>query len=135
MKHKQDKDRSLFERLGGVVVIEKIVREFYQRVTSDRLLSKKFVDVDLEWLMQKQIEVFIEATGGPIITPVQRMRISHIHLPVSEGYFAKMRGHLIDTLHKLTISFPLINEIENLVRPITHSPIRSEKSTNRGEIE
>jgi hypothetical protein len=74
--------------------------------------------------MQTQVDIFTEATGGPMTNPVQRMRSSFIHLPVSGDYFPKMRIHLIETLLNLSIDFPLIDEIVRLLRPIRYSSAR-----------
>ncbi|CAM3631472.1 globin domain-containing protein [Cytobacillus oceanisediminis] len=56
--------KSLFEEIGGTVIIEKLVEAFYPRVYADPILSPLF-EGDIKEIKQKQRMFLTQFLGGP----------------------------------------------------------------------
>lgn len=95
---------SIYDRIGGKPAIRRVVKEFYQRMTTDPVFAARFRYVDLGRLMGHQVAVFTLLTGGPNETNRDTEQIHgwlqrvHGHLRLTSGEFDRMAGHLVSTL-------------------------------------
>ena len=93
-----DKQQTLFERVGGEQAISDLIHEFYDRVLADLELKPFFKDVSVDKLRRMQREFFSAALDGPI--SYTGRPLSHVHhgRGITKHHFALYVGHLIDTL-------------------------------------
>lgn len=101
-------DVTMFERLGGVVVIDRLVESFYDRM--DRLPEAEGIRAmhpdDLGPIKQVLKRYLTEWTGGPALyTPEKghpRLRQRHLGFPIGDGerdaWLLCMRGALDETV-------------------------------------
>lgn len=120
---------SLFNRIGGTASVEAAVEEFYRRVLADPLLSPFFADTNLNWLKKSQVRFFTTALGGPQIYRGADMVSAHVDLPIEEKHFARVAGHLSDTLKALQVPSALISEILSLVGTLAPQIINTKTQT------
>jgi hemoglobin len=111
-----DKQQTLFERIGGVDTIEKLIKEFYDRVTGDPELKPFFENASMSKLHRMQREFFSAALDGPITYTGKPL--SHVHhgRGITKHHFALYVGHLIDTLESYGIDE---QDIQNIISRIS----------------
>lgn len=86
---------SLFEQLGGREVLERILRDFYDRVYTDIMIGFMFQRVDKERLIQKELELTARMLGASHI-PYTGMPMRPVHAPhrIMGGQFER-RQHML----------------------------------------
>ena len=118
-----DKQQTLFERVGGEQAISDLIHEFYDRVLADLELKPFFKDVSVDKLRRMQREFFSAALDGPI--SYTGRPLSHVHhgRGITKHHFALYVGHLIDTLQDHGINEQdeqeIIGRISNYADEIT----------------
>ena len=95
---------SLFEELGGVAGITRLVARFYDRVLADPALSPYFENVALDKLRRMQFEFFSAALGAPTRYRGRSINEAHAGRRISGPHFAAFVGHLAATLNEYAIS-------------------------------
>jgi hemoglobin len=101
----------LFDRLGGVRGVARLVEEFYAHVLADPLLRPHFAGVELSKLRRMQFEFFCAALGGPTAYSGRTVRQAHHGLGISRGHIEAFVAHLFETLR----GFPLAEEERGLI--------------------
>lgn len=93
-----DKQKTLFERVGGEQTISNLIHEFYDRVLADPELKPFFENVSMGKLRRMQREFFSAALDGPIT--YSGRPLSHVHhgRGITNHHFSRYVGHLIDIL-------------------------------------
>lgn len=111
-------ESSLYEQLGGERAITATVGLFYDKVMSDAELAPFFADLDMDRQIQKQIAFMTMAFGGPHDYDGRSLRDAHAGL-VARGlgptHFARVAGHLHDTLVTLAVPPHLIDAVMGIV--------------------
>jgi len=104
MTEKTADNRSLYERIGGEAVVDKLIDRFYGKVTSDPELAPFFKHSPMENLLKMQKEFFCTALDGPqgyfglsVVKAHQGRGIKMRHC----NLFAQ---HLLESLKELKIS-------------------------------
>lgn len=97
-------ETSLFERVGGVSGIKRLVGEFYARVLDDPDLYPYFARVHLEKLRHMQFEFFSTALGGPTAYGGRTMQHAHQGLHIPREHFQAFVEHLFETLKTYRLS-------------------------------
>ncbi|MDJ0668468.1 MAG: group 1 truncated hemoglobin [Desulfobacterales bacterium] len=99
-----DKQQTLFERVGGEQTISDLIHEFYNRVIADPELKPFFENASMGKLRRMQREFFSAALDGPIT--YSGRPLSHVHHArgITKHHFALYVGHLIDTLQSQGIN-------------------------------
>ncbi len=107
----QDKQQTLFERVGGEQAISDLIHDFYDRVLADLELKPFFKDVSVDKLRRMQREFFSAALDGPI--SYTGRPLSHVHhgRGITKHHFALYIGHLIDVLEGRGINDQDVQEI------------------------
>ena len=95
--------RSLYDRLGGVDAITKVIDEFASRVVADDRINKKFAKTDVPRLRLHLIEFVCKATGGPCEYTGLSMKASHKNMKVTDGEFNALVEDLGAALDKLGV--------------------------------
>ena len=106
-----DKQQTLFERVGGEQAISDLIHEFYDRVLADLELKPFFKDVSVDKLRRMQREFFSAALDGPI--SYTGRPLSHVHhgRGITKHHLALYIGHLIDVLEGRGINDQDVQEI------------------------
>lgn len=89
---------TIYDELGGRVVVEFVVDLFYRKILGDPLLAPRFADVDLAALMRRQCLFMAFATGR--VERYEGASIRAVHAPLSLGNhdFDRVAGHLAAAL-------------------------------------
>jgi hemoglobin len=111
-----EKQRTLFERVGGEQAIAELIHEFYDRVLGDPELKPFFKDTSVDKLRRMQREFFSAALDGPITYTGRPL--SHVHhgKGITNNHFARYVDHLIDTLLSRDITDQDVNDIISRIR-------------------
>ena len=124
-----DKESSLYERIGGEEGISSMVDDFYERVLSDPELEPFFKNVPMDRLHRMQREFFGAATGGPIV--YSGIPLGHVHqkLGITKRHFQRFTEHLIETLEEKGIDE---DEILNLISRVN---VYADEITGGGNVD
>jgi hemoglobin len=98
-----ESETSLFDRIGGVYGLTRMVGQFYARVLADRALRPYFEGVPLEKLHRMQLEFFAAALGGPTDYSGRTLHHAHQGRSISREHFQAFVEYLFETLK----DFPL----------------------------
>lgn len=100
----QTSDTSLFDRIGGVPAITRMVDTFYERVMADPLLAPFFRDVAMDKLQRMQLELFAAALGGPFAYTGRPIAHAHHHLKITLADYQRFVKYLFETLAEFPLS-------------------------------
>jgi hemoglobin len=92
------KTRSLFDRLGGEVGVNRLVEEFYDRVLDDPELEPFFRATPMEKLRAMQLEFFSAALDGPASYSGRPLHYVHQGRGITSHHLTKFMNHLIETI-------------------------------------
>jgi len=109
------KDKSLFQKLGGVDCINKVVDRFYDKIISDNELKHFFSKTSMKAQATKQKAFLAYVFGAPSIYDGKTMREAHVHLQITGEHFNRVAFHLIETLKEYEIEQNLIEEVVKIV--------------------
>jgi hemoglobin len=107
---------TLFERLGGMETIRRVVTSFYGKVTASPALARYFEDADMMSLIEHQAIFVAGATGGPFGFDNATLRHAHAKLGITREEFAEVTEHLRLTLQEFGIGEAEIAEILQAVQ-------------------
>ncbi|TWU47466.1 hypothetical protein Poly51_52660 [Rubripirellula tenax] len=93
-----DASEALFDRLGGVTGVTKIIDEMYRRVLEDGLLSPFFEGVPMDRLRSMQYHFFASALDGPSTYTGAELNSIHHGRGITAVHFAKFCGHFADAM-------------------------------------
>lgn len=111
----EEKEMSLYERIGGEAAVDAAVDIFYRKVLADDRISHYFDDVDMDGQAAKQKAFLTMVFGGPHNYTGQDMREGHKHLKgLNETHFDAVVENLAATLTELGVSESDIGEIAGI---------------------
>ena len=108
--------QTLFERLGGMDTIRKVVASFYDKVTASPALARYFQRADMMSLIEHQAIFVAGATGGPFGFDNATLWHAHAKLDITREEFAEVAEHLRLTLVEFGVGQAEIDEILGAVR-------------------
>ncbi len=114
----QSTSTCLFEKLGGRVAVETVVKEFYKRMLSDPQVAGFFKDTNMDFQTKQQISFLTMALGGPNEYDGRNMKDAHNDLGITEHHFNVVAGHLVDTLKWAGVCQEDIDAVVGLVGPL-----------------
>lgn len=94
---------SIYERIGGEATIASIIEVFYNKITSDPVLSSYFKNANVDKIMRMQKHFFTAATGGPLTYSGRPLKDVHQHLDISRYEFDRYVRHLTETLESIGV--------------------------------
>ena len=110
---------SLYERLGGEMVLMEAVDVFYSKIMADSVTRPFFEDLDMAAQTRKQLAFMARAFGGPKEYEGRDLRSAHAKLVREKGlsdvHFDAVAGHLEATLRELEVAEGLISEALTIV--------------------
>ena len=107
----ESRNRSLFERIGGMPAVQAAVDIFYCKVVADDRISYFFQHIDMDKQSGKLKAFLAYAFGAPMHYDGKSMHAAHRHMQITEVHFDAVAGHLVDTLHELNVPSELIDEV------------------------
>ena len=99
-------ETNLFDHVGGVHGLTRLVGQFYARVLADRTLRPYFEGVPLDKLYRMQLEFFSAALGGPTDYSGRSLHHAHQGRGIAREHFQAFVEHLFETLK----DFPLTDD-------------------------
>jgi hemoglobin len=102
----QQKEKSLYERLGGYDALAAVTDDFAARLADDKKLGKFFVglsDDSMKKLRQHVVDFLCQATGGPCVYTGRDMKTVHTGLEITKEEWDISVKHLIATLDKFKV--------------------------------
>lgn len=102
----QEKEKSLYERLGGYDAVAAVVDEFIKRLGEDKQLGRFLTGLSTDSkkkLRQHVLNQFCAATGGPCIYTGRDMKTVHTGLGITDAEWEIGAKHLADTLDKYKV--------------------------------
>jgi len=94
----------LYERLGGIEAVARIVFAFYDRVLKSTRLAPYFAGVDMRRLIDHQTSFLVSAMGGPPSYSNDHLRQVHARLKVDNPAFDEMIDLLGETLEAFGVA-------------------------------
>jgi len=100
------KEKSLYDRLGGLMPISVVVNDFIDAIVPDPFLNKNpAIDearkrVPSSYLKYQVTTLVCQTTGGPCQYVGRSMKESHAHLNISEGEWDRMIVIFKEVLNK-----------------------------------
>ena len=113
-KAPEAKPASLYERIGGMGVIDAAVEVFYKRVLADGELKPFFEGVNMDRLQVQQVAFLAQALGGPAGYEGADLTQAHAHMVkrgLADKHFDLVAGHLQAALAQLEASPDVIGEV------------------------
>jgi hemoglobin len=108
-KKEMPKEKSLYDRLGGVYAIAVVVDDFLDRVVDDPVLNanpriKEARDrVPKAGLKYRVTELVCQVTGGPCTYTGRSMKDSHVHLNITEKEWQALLHDFRQSLGKFKV--------------------------------
>lgn len=102
----QQKQASLYQRLGGYDAIAAVTDDFIGRLAGDPSLSKFFVGHStdsLQRIRQHVVDFLCVATGGPCVYKGRDMKTSHKGLGITTADWDAGVKHLVESLDKFKV--------------------------------
>lgn len=102
----ENKEKPLYERLGGYDALAAVTDDFAGRLATDKKLGKFFVglsDDSMKKLRQHVIDFLCAATGGPCAYTGRDMKTVHTGLEITEEEWDASVLHLKATLDKFKV--------------------------------
>lgn len=111
-KFQQDRENSLYHKLGGKAAIDAAVDAFYVKVLADERIKHFFDDVSMSRQHNKQKAFLSAAFGGPEPWTGKDMREAHKNLPdLNDTHFNAVAENLQKTLEEMKVPKDLIDQV------------------------
>lgn len=95
---------SLFDKVGGAEVVEKVVNRFYDRVINDEQLGKFFEKASVDRIKSMQRQLFSVALGGPLSYQGRPLDEVHKGMGITRDDLSLYIEHLVETLQELEVA-------------------------------
>lgn len=79
--------QSIFERVGGMRTVSRVISSFYDRVLDDPQLVRYFDGVDMRRLIDHQTKFIAFVMGGPASYTDEHIQRVHAHLGIDSASF------------------------------------------------
>ena len=102
---------SHYERIGGAESVKAAVRLFYDRVLADSALAGYFTSVNMEEQRRHMVLMLTVVLGGPNNYAGRGLAEAHQPLDIPDEHYARVGGHLIDTLTELGVPADILDDV------------------------
>ncbi len=109
------KEKSLFEKIGGMDAVNAAVDIFYTKVLADETINHFFANTNMTTQRGKQKAFLAYAFGAPLQYTGKNMRDAHAGMNLTEDHFNAVSGHLVATLKELGVAQNLIDEVVEIL--------------------
>jgi truncated hemoglobin YjbI len=97
-------EQSLYDRLGGLPAITKLVDEFVNRVAADKRVNARFTGTDLGHFKAMLVEQLCQSTGGPCRYSGKDMRAAHAGMNITQAEYDDVTEDLKGAFEALHIA-------------------------------
>ena len=111
-------EKTLYERVGGLPTLRKVVDDFVDRLRVDPRVQRFFADSNIPLVKERLVHLTCEVSGGPCTYLGADMKTAHVGLRISDAHFdavvedfgasldkfgvrAREKGELLSILGKL----------------------------------
>ena len=122
----QKEFETLYERLGGLPVVEQAVDLFYDKVLADDRIKHFFDGVDIDRMRTKQRDFITYACGGAVSYESEALRTAHQHLGLKVEHFVAIIEDLETTLAALGVPQELAAEVVEIAKATRDDVLSSE---------
>jgi hemoglobin len=105
------KEKSLYERLGGLPAIQAVIDDFVANVAADARINKQFAQTDIPKLKKNLVDQVCQATGGPCKYTGLDMKTAHKGMKITDADFNALVGDLVKSLDKFKVPAKEKNEL------------------------
>jgi hemoglobin len=123
---------SIYDAIGGQAALGAAVERFYERVTTDPLLSSFFDGMDLRKLKVHQSAFLGQAIGGPMRYNGAGMQRAHAQLRIEQRHFDAVAQHLAGTLQEFAVPDAVIGAIMERIGPLALQIVNTPSSAAVG---
>ena len=92
--------QTVFERVGGFMVVRKIVSAFYESVLDSPLVQRHFAEVSMPRLIDHQTQFISQLLGGPVRISDETLQHAHARLRITPQEFEEIGRLLRKTLEE-----------------------------------
>lgn len=107
----EEKQQSLFKRIGGKEAVNVAVEIFYKKVIEDENIKHFFEKTDMKKQIEKQKMFLTYVFGGLPNYSGKGMREAHKHMDITNIHYEAVVKHLFDTLKELNVDEQLMAEV------------------------
>jgi len=105
-------EQSIYDQIGGFVVVRKLITEFYDKVLENERLAILFEKTNMERLIDHQTKFFAMLLGGPASYTDEEIKRAHQRLGINNDQFDMTKDCLVETLEDFDLSDDHITFIE-----------------------
>ena len=91
-------DSKTFESLGGIAMLEKVAKYFYDRIYEHPTLGQYFKHINQQHLESQQVNFISQSFGGPKSYAGKGPLLAHIHINITEKIYVLREKLLIESL-------------------------------------
>lgn len=114
----QQREATLYDRLGGKPAISAVVDDFVGNVAADKRINGFFANTDIPRLKQLLVEQICAGSGGPCTYSGRDMRAAHTGMNVGDTHFNALVEDLVKTLDKFKVPQREKDELLALLGPM-----------------
>ena len=92
--------QTVFERVGGFMVVRKIVSAFYDNVLDSPLVQHHFAEISMPRLIDHQTQFISQLLGGPVRISDETLQHAHARLRITPEEFEEVGRILRETLEE-----------------------------------
>ena len=108
--------QSIFERVGGMRTVSRIISSFYDRVLTTPQLIHYFEGVDMRRLIDHQTKFVASVMGGPASFTDEHLARVHKHLGIDDPSFEEVVLILRETMEDHNMNETDIGDVMSQVR-------------------
>lgn len=108
-------EKTLLDKIGGKLGLNRIVGYWYERILNDVELSPFFEKTDINWLKQKVVSFLEVLLIEGVYKMEEQIHQAHAHLGIQVAHFNAFIGHLDMALDASNINKDTIEDIIDLV--------------------
>jgi len=113
-----EKEKSLYDRLGGLPAITAVVDEFVSRTTTDPRIKERFFNTDADNLKKLLVQFVCMATGGPCKYEGRDMATTHAGMDLVDDEFNALVENLSGALDKFKVPAKEKGELLGALGPL-----------------
>src|SRR5262245_18506889 len=96
--------QTVFERVGGFMVVRKIVSAFYDCVLDSPVVQHHFTELSMPRLIDHQTQFISQLLGGPVRISDETLQHAHARLRITPEEFEEVGRILRETLEEAGLS-------------------------------
>jgi hemoglobin len=113
-------DKTLYESMGGEMVLRTAVDHFADNVQTDNRINFTFAEADISKFKRLIFEQLCNLSGGPCKYTGRDMRTSHAKLKINNAEFNALAEDLYIALDQAGVPYRLQNQLMALLAPMQH---------------